>query len=300
MAPHDPILPGLGIWGEPGPVLPLLGNSGPAPRYIWAWEPVSRWLLWLWCQGLLRSLHHLTGPEQLPVVALRPRPGELGCPLCSFLGGLLENKIFFTLPAGFKKCLRQPLNQDPTPVFPEPPGVERTRTLGADVEPLPSPSRSSLLIVVRQLHRGSVQSPLGVSFSSADPGEAMTPLANHDSGPLRGGHWVWPPKACEWYSPPSLLPKAETRVMFTCLGRPPPPSPAGCSPKHPHHLSLAAILGSPFPISQLSCHPSLLPSFLHSVVKVNHWGTTSLSCSESSDTLEFLDVQTSYTSFKAL
>lgn len=94
--------------------------------------------------GLLKSPHHLPGPQAPPRGA--------GCPGVLFGGGLgklSENKIFFTLPTGFRKCLRRPSNQHPYPQYSLSPGF----------------------------------GPLGVSLSSVDSGDAMTPLASQDSAP---------------------------------------------------------------------------------------------------------------------
>lgn len=189
-APRDATLPSLGVWGEPGTAPPVLGKSGPVPAYVWAREPVSRWPFAVLVSGLVRSLCHLAGPEQLPRVALRPSAAGLAALSALFgggLGGFLENKISVALPTGFKSYLKAALKPRPLPQYSEPTGVEGTETLGADVEPLPHPSGGPVPICVRQLHRGTVQGPLGVSLSSVDPGDAMTPLANQDSGPQEKG-----------------------------------------------------------------------------------------------------------------
>lgn len=121
-APRDATLPSLGVWGEPGTALPVLGKSGPVPAYVWAREPVSRWPFAVLVSGFVRSLRHLAGPEQLPWVALRLSTGELAALGTLFrggLGGFLENKIFVALPTGFKCYLRRLLNQDPFPKEPK-------------------------------------------------------------------------------------------------------------------------------------------------------------------------------------
>lgn len=177
-APCDATLPSLGVWGEPGAALPVLGKSGLVPAYVWAREPVSRWLFVVLVSGLVRSLCHLAGPEQLPQVALRPSARELATLSALFgggLGGFLENKIFVALSTGFKNYLKWPLNQDPFPNIPSPREWKDPKYRVLMVEPWPRLSGGPVPICVRQLHRGSVQGPLGVSMSSVDPGDTMMP-----------------------------------------------------------------------------------------------------------------------------
>lgn len=60
--------------------------------------------------------------------------------------------------------------------------------------PMSNLCQGPLARLCRERHRSSVQGLLDPSFSSAAPADALLPLANHDSGPPREGHWVQPSK----------------------------------------------------------------------------------------------------------